>query len=140
MPHSISRREFLTSVAAATAAAPFLALPSKAAPPVVRHASIGASGQALWDLQSFAKHPSFELVAAADVDLCRFEQLQQHFPRVRIYQDWREMLKKERSQIDSVSVSTPDHMHCLAAVEAIKLGKPVYSRSRCATTCARRDC
>ena len=122
----VSRRRFLQSVAAAAAVGPFLSIPSRAFGTTLRHASIGASGQALWDLQSFAKHPSFELVAAADVDLCRFEQLQQHFPKVRVYQDWREMLKKEHSHIDSVSVSTPDHMHCLMAVEAIKLGKPVY--------------
>ena len=36
------------------------------------------------------------------------------------------MLKEERKNIDSVSISTPDHMHCLMAVEALKLGKPVY--------------
>jgi predicted dehydrogenase len=126
MATSISRRQFLTSVAAATAAAPFVAIPSIAAPTLVRHASIGASGQALSDLISFAKHPAFDLVAAADVDLCRFEHLQQRFPKVRVYQDWREMLKKEHKQIDSVSISTPDHMHCLMAVEAMKHGKPVY--------------
>jgi predicted dehydrogenase len=113
-------------VAAATAAAPFLAIQSKAAPSVVRHASIGASGQAFSDLMAFAKHPAFELVAAADVDLCRFERLQERFPNARVYQDWREMLKKEHKQIDSVSISTPDHMHCLMAVEAMKRGKPVY--------------
>ena len=125
MHTSISRRQFLTTVVIGTAA-PFIALPSKAAPSVVRHASIGASGQALSDLLAFATHPAFDLVAAADVDLCRFEQLQQRFPKVRVYQDWREMLRNERKHIDSVSISTPDHMHCLMAVEALKQGKPVY--------------
>jgi predicted dehydrogenase len=126
MSTSISRRQFLTSVAAGAAAAPFLAIHSSAASPLVRHASIGASGQALSDLMAFGTHTAFDLVAAADVDLCRFDGLQQRFPKVRVYQDWREMLKKERKNIDSVSISTPDHMHCLMAVEAMKLGKPVY--------------
>jgi len=126
MSTPISRRQFLTSVGAATVAAPFLAIPSKAASAVARLASIGASGQALSDLLSFARHPAFELVAAADVDLCRFDRLQERFPKVRVYQDWREMLEKERKQIDAVSISTPDHMHCLMAIEAIKRGKPVY--------------
>ena len=54
------------------------------------------------------------------------EPLQQRFPKVRVYQDWREMLKKERKNIDSVNVSIPDHMHCAVALEAMKLGKPVY--------------
>ena len=123
---SISRRQFLQTVGATAAVAPFLSIPSRAAAPTVRHASIGASGQALSDLLSFAKHPAFELVAVADVDLARFERLQERFPKARVYQDWRELLKKEQKNIDSVNVSTPDHMHCLIALEAMKRGKPVY--------------
>jgi Oxidoreductase family, NAD-binding Rossmann fold/Oxidoreductase family, C-terminal alpha/beta domain len=126
MSSAISRRRFLQSVGAAAAATPFLTIPVRAAGPTVRHASIGASGQAYSDLMSFAKHPAFELVAVADVDLCRIERLQQEFPKVRVYQDWREMLKREHKQIDSVSISVPDHMHCLMAIEAMKRGKPVY--------------
>lgn len=122
----LSRRRFLQSVAAAAAVGPFLSIPSRAAGPTLRHASVGASGQAWSDLNAFAKHPAFELVAVADVDLCRMEPLQQRFPKVRVYQDWREMLKKERTNIDSVNVSLPDHMHCAVAMEAMKLGKPVY--------------
>jgi predicted dehydrogenase len=123
---SISRRQFLQTVGATAAVAPFLSIPTRAAAETVRHASIGASGQALSDLMSFAKHPAFELVAVADVDLGRFERLQERFPKARVYQDWRELLKKEHKNIDSVNVSTPDHMHCLIALEAMKHGKPVY--------------
>ena len=126
MPHAISRRKFLQTVSATAAVAPFLSIRPRAAGPVVRHAGIGASGQALSDLMSFAKHPAFDLVAVADVDLARFERLQERFPKVRVYQDWRELLKKEHKNIDSVNVSTPDHMHCLIALEAMKRGKPVY--------------
>lgn len=127
MPHTtISRRRFLQTVAATTAVAPFLSVPCRTAPPMLRHASIGANGQAFSDLLSFAKHPSFDLVAVADVDLARFERVQQRFPKVRVYQDWRELLKKEHKNIDSVNVSTPDHMHCLIALEAMRDGKPVY--------------
>jgi hypothetical protein len=80
----------------------------------------------LSDLKAFSTHPAFELVAAADVDLGRFEALQQLFPKVRVYQDWRELLKKERGGIDSVSIAVPDHMHCLMALEAMKHGKAIY--------------
>jgi len=124
--HSLSRRAFLQTVGAAAAAAPFLSIRARAAGPVLRHASIGASGQALGDLLSFAKHPAFDLVAVADVDLARFERVQERFPKVRVYQDWRELLKKEQKNIDSVNVSTPDHMHCLIGLEAMKHGKAVY--------------
>jgi Oxidoreductase family, NAD-binding Rossmann fold/Oxidoreductase family, C-terminal alpha/beta domain len=122
----ISRRRFLKTVGATAAVAPFLAIPSRTAAPMLRHASIGASGQALSDLLAFARHPAFDLVAVADVDLARFDRVQQRFPKVRVYQDWRELLKKEHAHIDSVNVSTPDHMHCLIALEAMKRGKPVY--------------
>jgi predicted dehydrogenase len=122
----LSRRRFLQTVAAATAAGPFLSIRARTAGPMLRHASIGASGQAFSDVMSFARHPAFDLVAVADVDLCRIEPLQQRFPKVRVYQDWRELLKKEQKNIDSVNVSIPDHMHCLVALEALKRGKPVY--------------
>ncbi|MEN3340197.1 MAG: hypothetical protein V7647_3873 [Acidobacteriota bacterium] len=126
MSHTVSRRKFLQTVAATAAAAPFLSVRRGASAPMLRHASIGASGQAFGDLMSFAKHPAFDLVAVADVDLARFERVQQRFPKVRVYQDWRELLHKEHANIDSVNVSIPDHMHCLVAMEAMKRGKPVY--------------
>jgi predicted dehydrogenase len=120
-----SRRRFLRDVAAAAAAAPFVQL-SGLAQRKVRHAAIGASGQGFSDLNAFAKHPAFDLVAIADVDLCTIARVQQLFPKVRVYQDWRELLKREKNQIDSVNVSTPDHMHAPIAMTAMKLGKPVY--------------
>lgn len=127
MSHTtISRRRFLQTVGATAAVGPFLSIRPRAAAPMVRHAGIGASGQALSDLMSFAKHPAFDLVAVADVDLARFERVQERFPKIRVYQDWRELLDKEHKNIDSVNVSIPDHMHCLVALEAMKRGKAVY--------------
>src|SRR5262245_51586924 len=122
----VSRRRFISTVAATAVAAPFLSLRAKTAAPVLRHASIGASGQALGDITAFARHPAFDLVAVADVDLGRFDRVQQRFPKVRVYQDWREPLEKEHANIDSVNVSTPDHMHAVIAIEAMRRGKPVY--------------
>jgi predicted dehydrogenase len=136
MSKPLSRRRFLQSVAGAAAAAPWVWTPSRLAAqgpalsavegPVLRHASIGAGGQALSDINSFARHPAFKLVAVADVDLARVEPLRRRFPDVRVYQDWRVMLGSEQDVIDSVNVSVPDHMHCLMALEAMKRGKAVY--------------
>jgi len=122
----VSRRRFLQTLTASAAAAPFLSIPVRAAQPTLRHASIGAAGQAMSDIMSFAKHPKFQLVAVADVDLCRIEPLQQRFPAVRVYQDWRELLAREHKNIDSVNVAIPDHMHCLVAMAAMKRNKAVY--------------
>lgn len=124
--HPVSRRQFLGTLAGAAAVGPWMLTRPRAAAPMLRHASIGAAGQALSDVRSFAKHPAFQLVAVADVDLARVEPLRRLFPDVRIYQDWRELLAREERQIDSVNVSTPDHMHCLIAIEAMKRGKAVY--------------
>lgn len=130
----ISRRQFLHGVAATAAVAPFLSLPLRGETVAkVRHASIGTSGQAFSDLNQFAKHPAFDLVAVADVDLCVVARLQEKFPQIRIYQDWRELLKKEKT-IDSINVSVPDHIHAVVAIEAMKHGKHVYCQKPLACT------
>jgi predicted dehydrogenase len=132
---SISRRTFLRGVAGGAVAAPLGASQifgqTKAK---VRHASVGAAGQALSDIRAFSSHPGFVLAAVSDVDLSRTEQVKKLFPEVRVYQDWREMLRKEGANIDSVSVSTPDHMHAPIAMSAMKLGKAVYVQKPLALT------
>ena len=100
----------------------------------VRHASFGASGMALSDIRAFSSHEAFDLVAVADVDLSRAEPVKKLFPNVRVYQDWRELLHKEADNLDSVNVSTPDHMHAPIAMAAMSLGKHVYVQKPLATT------
>ena len=111
MSWSVSRRAFLRGIAGAAVASPFSDVSGFAQDRKVRHASVGAAGQALSDIRAFSSHPAFSLVAVADVDLARTEQVKKLFPDVRVYQDWREMFRKEAANIDSVNVSTPDHMH-----------------------------
>ena len=129
-----SRRQFLRVVSAAAVAAPYLWIPTRAQTRMVRHASIGAGGQALSDINAFARHPAFDLVAVADVDLCRLDRILDRFPKARVYQDWRELLKKEHARLDSVNVSTPDHMHAIQALEAMRQGKHVYVQKPLANT------
>ena len=129
-----SRRQFLRSLSAAAVAAPYFWIPARAQTRMVRHASLGAGGQALSDINAFAKHQAFDLVAVADVDLCRLDRILDRFPKARVYQDWRELLKKENGRLDSVNVSTPDHMHALQAMEAMRAGKHVYVQKPLANT------
>ena len=97
MPSSVSRRRFLQELTVASAALPLTARALQAqAARKVRHASFGASGMALSDIRSFSSHPAFDLVAVADADLSRTEQVKKLFPNVRVYQDWRELLDKEQ--------------------------------------------
>ena len=132
MPRSnrTSRRTFLKQSAVAALAAPPFIRNLQAAPPgeTVRHASFGASGMAGADLGAIASHPRVKLVCVAEVDLPRADDVRKRFPDVRVYQDWREMLDKEQKNLDSVNVSTPDHMHAAMAMSAMQLGLHVYGQ------------
>jgi predicted dehydrogenase len=123
----LNRRSFLRSLSFSAVAAPFVTRGWMGAAPNSRlnHASFGASGMAWADIQSITRHPAVALVAVADVDLSRVSDVKKSFPNARIYQDWRELLEKEKS-IDSVNVSTPDHMHGPIAMSALQRGKHVH--------------
>ncbi len=128
MHHPYTRRTFLKTLGAAGLAAPFFARNLHAAQPsrVLRHASFGAAGMAWSDIQAICSNPFVKLVAVADVDLGRIKQVKEAHPDVKVYQDWRQLLEKEGNNLDSVNVSTPDHMHAPIALSAMQLGKHVY--------------
>ncbi len=90
------------------------------------------------DLPEILKEPGTRLMAAADVDLRRVNDVpnwtRQFYNRagqpdtevnIALYQDYREMLA-EHPEIDAVVVSTPDHAHVLPVIEAAMLGKAIY--------------
>ena len=79
------------------------------------------------DVRSLAASPHFKLVAVADVDLSRTGEIKSLFPDVKVYQDWRELLDKEKG-LDSVNVSIPDHMHAPIAMSALQRGLHVYGQ------------
>ncbi len=122
------RRRFLKSLATAGVALPMLARHLRSAPPsaTLRHASFGASGMAWADIQAICGNPFVKLVAVADVDLNKIAEVKSWYPDVKVYQDWRELLDKEGRELDSVNVSTPDHMHAPIALAAMHMGKHVY--------------
>jgi hypothetical protein len=64
--------------------------------------------------------------AKAKVRLDRMLRLKnQHLPKAKRYQDYREMFAKQKD-IDAVFVATPDHMHATIALAAMDLKKHVY--------------
>ena len=130
MTRSCNRRSFLKLSLAAGFAAPAYIRNLRAASPndTVRHASFGAAGMAAADFNSLISHRYLKLTCVADVDLNRAEALKAKFPDIRIYQDWRKLLDQEAKNLDSVNVSTPDHMHAPIGIAALNRGLNVYGQ------------
>ena len=124
-----SRRSFLRQLGVAGVTAPFFVRNLISAPPsgALLHASFGASGMAGADLGAISGQPNVRLVAVADVDLSKADGIKKRSPDTKIYQDWRELLDKEKD-IQSVNVSTPDHMHAPIGMACLQLGKHVYGQ------------
>jgi predicted dehydrogenase len=124
---SLSRRDFLRRMAVTGMAFPFVSrLGAASANELLQHVSFGSSGMAGADLSAITGTKLARLVAVADVDLNRANDLKKKFPDIKIYQDWRQLLDKEARHFDSANVSTPDHMHAPIGLAAMQLGKHVY--------------
>src|SRR5262249_15902238 len=110
-------------------AAPFVFRHHVSAAPseTLNHASFGASGMAMSDIQSLTGHPNLRLVAVAEVDQARTAEVRRRFPMARVYQDWRELLDRERD-LNSANISTPDHMHAPITMRLLQRGVNVYTQ------------
>jgi len=123
-----SRRQFLREATTAVAAftiVPRHVLGKGVTPPSdkLNIACIGISGQGGGNLGAVSGE---NIVALCDVDMRRAGKAFENYPRAKKYQDFRKMLDEMDNQIDAVVVSTPDHIHAVAAMAAIKRGKHVY--------------
>jgi predicted dehydrogenase len=124
----ITRRTALRGMAAGFAAPAVFRTHATAAPSeTIYHASFGASGMAGADLGAITASRHVKLVAVADVDLRHTAGVKKRFPDVRVYQDWRELLDREK-HLNSVNVSTPDHMHAPITMRAMQQGLNVYTQ------------
>jgi predicted dehydrogenase len=132
----LSRRRLLQAGASSLFCAPFVTSGLRAASPngKLRHASFGASGMAWSDMSALSNHDSWELAAVCDVDTRNFARVKERWPQVKVYQDWRELLAAEGDRVDSVNISTPDHMHAAIGMSALRAGKHVYGQKPLAQT------
>lgn len=92
----------------------------------LRVAGIGIGGMGYGDVRGVFQTGKTEIVALCDVSDSRGAQSRKDHPKAAYYKDYRKMFEKEADNIDAVTVSTPDHMHAVQAMAAMKLGKHVY--------------
>jgi len=91
----------------------------------VNLAGIGCGGMGGGDIGVHAKNGA-NIVALCDVDEERAAGIFNAFPKATRYKDFRELIDKETKRIDAVTVGTPDHIHAVATMAAIRAGKHVY--------------
>lgn len=121
------RRTFLKQ-SAALAAAGVLVNPGVSQNPNdrVRVAVIGINGQGAWNLGQLESTGLAEIVALCDVDETRSAPILRARPNARFYTDYRQLLERERDNIQAVLIATPDHHHAIPALTAMRAGKHVY--------------
>ena len=124
----ISRRDFMGAAAAVTAftIVPRFVLGGQghiAPSEKVNIAGIGVGGQGGGDIRALS---SQNIVALCDVDWRHAAGTFRRHPNAKKYKDFRIMLDEEDKNIDAVIVATPDHVHAVASMAAIKRGKHVY--------------
>jgi predicted dehydrogenase len=130
-----SRRAFLGATATGTAglALDFTIVPRHvlggagfvAASDRINVAGIGAGGMGGGDIVTVSRLGA-NIVALCDVDDQRAAGSYRAFPKATRYKDFRRMLDREASRIEAVTVGTPDHVHAVASMAAIRAGKHVY--------------
>lgn len=89
-------------------------------------AAIGAGGKGASDIRNASVNGRERVVALCDVDFSGSAKASvERFPDAKLYADFRKMLDTE-TDIDAVTISTPDHVHGPAAKYAMERGKHVY--------------
>ncbi|MGE5611739.1 MAG: Gfo/Idh/MocA family protein, partial [Bacillota bacterium] len=148
----LSRREFLGTAAAAAAVtivprhvlggAKFVAPSEK-----VNIAIIGVGGQGRTNVRNLFNEAEAQIIAVCDPaeqwDLSPFyygglggrkpvkDEIEKHYSektpnyKVAEYTDFRKMFDQAKD-VDAVLIATPDHVHAIATITAMKAGKHVY--------------
>ena len=85
-------------------------------------AGVGIGGKGYGDIRSV---PTENVVALCDVERRHLARPAKDFPKAKTYADFRKMLETQKD-IDAVMVATPDHLHAVVSMMAIKMGKHVF--------------
>ncbi|MDB4538192.1 Gfo/Idh/MocA family oxidoreductase, partial [Akkermansiaceae bacterium] len=87
--------------------------------------AIGVGGKGQSDTINTAKCGG-KIIGLCDVDKNKLAPMSKKFPDARNFSDFREMLTQMGDQIDGVTISTPDHVHGVAGIMAMQMGKHIY--------------
>ncbi len=85
-------------------------------------AGIGIGGKGFSDVDNCS---SENIVALCDADWRKGAGAFKKYPNAQRFKDFRVMLDQCK-EIDAVTISTPDHMHAIAAMRCMEMGKHVY--------------
>lgn len=144
----IKRRQFVGAVAATIVPRHVLGGPGFVAPSdKVNIALIGAGGQGRTNARALFAQPDAQIIAVCDPneqsDYSRWyfkgvagrkpvkAEIEKHYaprtPNFRCteYEDYRLLLEKEKA-VDALLIATPDHVHALISIAAMRAGKHVY--------------
>lgn len=128
MTKGSNRREFVKSTAAlgagAWVAGGISIKPSISALEEIRFGCIGVGGKGASDSTDAGNHG--KVVAMCDIDDNTLNKKKQEFKDAATYNDFRKMFDEMGDKIDAVTVSTPDHSHAVAALQALRANKAVY--------------
>ncbi len=89
-------------------------------------AGVGCGGKAEVNLPYAFNTGEVNIAALCDVDDRMSVNARKKWPNAPYYKDYRELLDKEKNNIDAVIVTTPDHMHAPIALASMQLHKHVY--------------
>jgi hypothetical protein len=140
-----NRRDFLKSsslIIGAAATAPYF-LRAQGANDRINVACIGVGGKGGSDTdQAFGAGGN--IVALCDIDENTLKAKDKHLRDLakkgnrtydaKLFRDWRKMYAEMGKSIDAVTVSTPDHVHGVAGLTAMNMGKHVYCQKPLAQT------
>src|SRR6185436_12718745 len=87
-------------------------------------AFVGIGGRGMSNLGGLSNGNN--VVALCDLDDRSSGEAWKRFPSAKRFRDFRKMYEELGKSIDTVSISTPDHTHAVAAMEAIRRGLHVY--------------
>jgi predicted dehydrogenase len=128
--HTLTRRSFLTSSAAAAS----LAFSARSWSQVagangdIRVAIVGLNGRGRSHLQSLQRVKGVRIVALCDIDSAVLAKAKASLAAdgtaVKTYVDLRELVAS--GEIDAVTIASPNHQHSLQAIWACQAGKDVY--------------